>query len=140
MKRVDLFLRWGLGAIMLYAGAVKALDPGAFAASLGNYHLFPAFLLAPLGTLVPWLEIASGAALVLNRLTLGAATLCTALGVSFVVALSSAWWRGLDIDCGCFGGGTAGSGNVALALLRAAGILCAAAMLLVRTTRRGARR
>ena len=129
-------LRWGLGAVLLYAGAVKALDPGAFAASLGNYRLFPEFLLAPLGTVLPWLEITCGGALILNRLTLGAATVCVGLGLGFVIALGSAWGRGLDIDCGCFGGG-AGSGNVALALLRAAGILAAAVALSVLTARRG---
>lgn len=129
-------IRLVLGATMLYAGAVKALDPGAFAASLERYHLFPAFLLAPLAAGLPWLEIVSGGALALNRLTAGASALCTALGVGFVVALGSAWWRGLDIDCGCFGGDAAGSGNLALALGRAAGILGLAVALLFITGRK----
>ena len=139
MNAIPHLLRWALGAVMLYAGAVKALDPGAFAASLGNYRLFTDFLLAPLGTVLPWLEIVCGGALVLNRLTLGAATVCVGLGLGFVTALGSAWGRGLDIDCGCFGGGSAGSGNVALALLRAAGILVAAVALWVLTARRARR-
>jgi hypothetical protein len=78
--------------------------------------------------------------LLLNRLTLGAATICAGLGLGFVAALGSAWWRGLDIDCGCFGGGGgAGSGNIALALLRAAAILAAAVALWVLTARRARR-
>jgi hypothetical protein len=30
-------------------------------------------------------------------------TICTSLSALFLGAISSAWYRGLDITCGCFG-------------------------------------
>ncbi|MEI6465158.1 MAG: MauE/DoxX family redox-associated membrane protein [Verrucomicrobiota bacterium] len=131
MKAFHLLLRITLGGAMLYAGALKALDPAAFAASLANYQLFPAFLLAPLATLLPWLELVVGAALLTRRFPAGAAAWCTVLGAGFVTALGTAWLRGINLDCGCFGtSAAAGEGSLALALARAGLILAAAATLL----------
>ena len=130
-------VRLGLGAVMLYAGGLKALDPSAFAASLGRYELFPDLLLPLLGTFVPWLEIAGGGALLANRLVLGAGTVCCGLGASFILALGSAWARGLNIDCGCFGGGDpAAAGNLALALTRAVAVFGAAVAVTLLAARR----
>ena len=50
--------------------------------------------------------------------------------IAFVIGISSAWARGLAIDCGCFGGGGAvdpAEVDYVLPLLRDAGlVLCAA--------------
>ena len=56
-----------------------------------------------LGHFLPWLEIVTAMALLLGRLYLGALLSVSGLGVVFAVAVGSAWWRGLDISCGCFG-------------------------------------
>jgi uncharacterized membrane protein YphA (DoxX/SURF4 family) len=47
--------------------------------------------------------LAIGGALLLGRATAGAAAICAALMLVFIAALASAWSRGLDISCGCFG-------------------------------------
>lgn len=52
---------------------------------------------------LPWLEVIAGLALLGPWLRLGALTLCGAMTLVFLGALSSAWARGLDISCGCFG-------------------------------------
>jgi len=57
------------------------------------------------GHLLPTLEVVVGAALVLGLLTRGAAVISGLLFIAFIVGISSAWARGLQIDCGCFGGG-----------------------------------
>jgi uncharacterized membrane protein YphA (DoxX/SURF4 family) len=55
---------------------------------------------------LPWLEIICGTAVLLGIYERGAlAILCGAL-VVFTAAIISAWSRGLDISCGCFGNST----------------------------------
>ena len=52
---------------------------------------------------LPWLEIAAGAALLGKRWRLGALLIVAGLLLVFMGALGSAWWRGVDVSCGCFG-------------------------------------
>ena len=45
--------------------------------------------------------------LVLGLLTRGAAVVSAILFVAFIIGIASVWARGINIDCGCFGGGGA---------------------------------
>jgi hypothetical protein len=56
-----------------------------------------------IATYLPWLEIFAGLALCLRRLYAGGIAICGVLSLGFLGAIGSAWWRGLDITCGCFG-------------------------------------
>ena len=127
-----LALEFGLALVFLWAGALKALDPGAFARDIGNYRLLPALPSALLALYLPWLEIAAGAVLVLRQLRRGALALLCALSLTFTGALALAWVRGLDITCGCFGGASSGMG---VALVRAALLAILAGWLLHRACR-----
>jgi len=51
------------------------------------------------------LEIVVGACLVLGLLSRAAAVVSAVLFLAFVIGIGSAWERGLQIECGCFGGG-----------------------------------
>jgi uncharacterized membrane protein YphA (DoxX/SURF4 family) len=42
---------------------------------------------------------------VLGLLVRGSAVVSALLFAAFIIGISSAWARGLSIDCGCFGGG-----------------------------------
>ena len=97
-------LRIGLAAVFVYAGILKVLDPSQFLADIESYRLLP--YLAAVGTALylPWLEICCGVALLFKRAYSGSLLILAALAGAFAVALGSAWWRGLDISCGCFGG------------------------------------
>ena len=44
----------------------------------------------------------AGLALIVRRLPLGATLALTTMSAVFLLALTSAWLRGLDISCGCF--------------------------------------
>ena len=104
MKNIFLWIaRLLLGGTFAVAAVQKILDPAAFAADIGHYHLLPYPLTLALGLYLPWLEFACSVG-VLCRWRERSACLLTAMmcGV-FFAALSSAWWRGLDINCGCFG-------------------------------------
>jgi putative oxidoreductase len=97
------FLAVILGALFIYAGAVKAFDPVRFAGDIENYHLLPWPVGVRLAFYLPWLEILCGLALIFRRLYSGALVLVLPLMLVFIGATISAKARGLDISCGCFG-------------------------------------
>jgi len=92
-----------IGALFIYAGVVKALDPVRFAGDIENYHILPWPVGVRLAFYLPWLEILCGLALIFRRLYSGALVLVLALMLVFIGATISAKARGLDISCGCFG-------------------------------------
>lgn len=96
-------LRLGLGALFLFSGALKLSDPGAFRASIAAYELLPEKLGGLLAWYLPALEVVCGTALMLGRARRAAAGIVLALLLIFTMAIASAWLRGLDIRCGCFG-------------------------------------
>jgi uncharacterized membrane protein YphA (DoxX/SURF4 family) len=57
------------------------------------------------GHALPIAEILVGGCLLAGVLVRANAVLSALLLVAFVIGISSAWARGLSIDCGCFGGG-----------------------------------
>ena len=97
------FLRILLCGTFVYAGASKLLDPQAFASDIGHYRLLPYPLAIALALYLPWLELLCGLAVTIRQLEYGALTLILGMCLTFAGALASAWWRGLDISCGCFG-------------------------------------
>lgn len=96
-------LEVALGGLFLYAGAMKMLDPSAFASEIANYRLVPWNVAAAGALFLPWLEITCGIALIAGRCRLGALLIFDALLLVFIGALAYAGMRGLDISCGCFG-------------------------------------
>jgi uncharacterized membrane protein YphA (DoxX/SURF4 family) len=124
-------LRMGLGALFLVAGGLKLRDPVGFATEISNYHLLPAA--APwLAATLPAVELVVGLTLLIGTRTwLRAAALCTiGLMAVFTVAVTQVVARGINVSCGCFGGGD--SGPVTLATVARDVVLLAAAVLLLR--------
>jgi hypothetical protein len=109
--------RLGFAALLLAAAVPKIIDPGSFSVAIANYRLLTAESSAFVAHTLPWLELVTALGLLAGRRWLaGAWLLATGLSLVFAGAVASAWWRGLDIDCGCFTGG--GSINGASVLLR----------------------
>jgi len=96
-------VRWGIGVIFLYAGAVKLMDPQSFAALIDSYGLVADRWAMPLAVGLPVFEVAAGIGLLFDAR--GALTAITGLLLLFVVVLGYGILLGLDIDCGCFGPG-----------------------------------
>src|SRR5213078_864866 len=92
-----------IGAIFIYAGAVKVLDPVQFANDIDNYKILPWTISVSLAFYLPWLEIFCGLELIFRLLYRGALSIVTALVAIFTIATIAAKVRGLDITCGCFG-------------------------------------
>ena len=103
MPLVSRVLAIAVGAVFVYAGVLKALDPARFAGDITNFKLLPWHATVLLALYLPWLEIICGAALIFKQLYSGALLLLGLLCVVFLGALGSAKARGLDISCGCFG-------------------------------------
>lgn len=126
---IVLLARLAVGGLLLVAGALKLRAPVAFATEIANYQLVPA--VAPyLGALLPVVELVVGLALVLapRAWRRAAALAALALFVTFTVAVASAYFRRINIDCGCFG--TGGGPITALTLARNLGLMTAAALAL----------
>lgn len=127
LQRLAWVCRVALGVVFITAGVLKVGDPGRFAADIEAYRLLPQSLSLPAAYLMPWLEMASGLALIIGRWTKGASIWASAMMVAFVTALVVNLTRGLDIDCGCFG---SKSSTMTEALIRDLAILplCAGAL------------
>jgi uncharacterized membrane protein YphA (DoxX/SURF4 family) len=95
-----------IGALFVYAGAVKVLDPIGFAGDIENYKTLPWPIGVRLAFYLPWLEILCGLALITRCLFRGGVFILTILMSVFIIATIVAKARGLDISCGCFGHAT----------------------------------
>lgn len=102
---LGLVARLVTGGVWIWAGGAKLGDSYQSVQAVRAYELLPESLVEPVGYLLPVLEVVVGVALLLGLLTRGAAVLSALLFVVFIIGIASAWARGLEIDCGCFGGG-----------------------------------
>lgn len=98
------------GGVWIVAGALKITEPDASIAAVRAYQLLPSSVAEVVGVALPAVELVVGLALVVGVLTRGAAVMSAVLFAAFVVGIASVWARGIEIDCGCFGGGGAKAG------------------------------
>ncbi|MDA0842095.1 MAG: DoxX family protein [Planctomycetota bacterium] len=106
-----------VGLIFLIFGISKLTNPPEFAQNIRNYRwdFLPAWFIRFGAVVLPWWEIAAGLAIFRSSWRRPACWMIGGMTTLFIVAVISALHRGLDIDCGCFGGG-AKVGAKALAL------------------------
>ena len=112
--------------VFLVAGVLKVPDPAAAVRAVRAYRLLAEPLAAPVAFGLPVLETAVGLALLVGVFVRTAAIASAVLLVVFIAAVGSAWARGLQIDCGCFGNGgqvAAGETSYPLEILRDVGLL-----------------
>lgn len=95
--------RFALGTVILAAALAKLADPAALALQVHNYRLAPIWSENLVAIVLPWVELCTGLALVVGFRARAGAIMGLALMVIFTVAVGSAWARGLDFECGCFG-------------------------------------
>lgn len=95
-------LRLILGAIFIYAGYIKIIDPHGFAKNIYQYQLLPDLLVNISALILPWLEVIAGACLIaVPPLRRGAAGWILFMLIVFTTAIIISLARGLDISCGC---------------------------------------
>ena len=93
------------GGVWIAAGALKLPHPADSVRAVRAYDLLPEAIVPTVGHLLPVVEIVIGLCLVLGVLVRGASVVSALLFLAFIIGISSAWARGLSIECGCFGGG-----------------------------------
>jgi uncharacterized membrane protein YphA (DoxX/SURF4 family) len=125
-----------VGVVWVAAGVLKLPDPAESVRAVRAYQLLPEAVVPTVGYALPLVEIAVGACLLLGLATRVSAVLSCLLLVAFIVGIASAWARGLQIECGCFGGGGGPAVNASAAypweLARDVGLLAASAWLVWR--------
>ena len=99
-------LRWVVGGIFLYAGVVKLRAPLDFADSIASFQMLPTVAINPLALSLPYFEIITAGMLILSWRKRAAALAVLVMTTVFAVAMTTALVRGLNVDCGCFGGGS----------------------------------
>jgi uncharacterized membrane protein YphA (DoxX/SURF4 family) len=132
---VGLLARLILGVVLVVAGGFKVTSPAVSARAVRAFQILPYDFAGYVGYALPVVEILVGLLLVAGLFTRLSAAVGGLLMMAFIIGISSAWIRGLSIDCGCFGGG----GTVAARqtqyladLLRDAGLIACAAWLVAR--------
>ena len=102
-------LRLILGLTFLIAGEMKIFDPLGFFSGLLSYRVpFPEAVLRVTAAGLPWLEVFIGLGLIFNIWAETIRPVTCLLSLIFVLMLSQALTRGLDLNCSCFGAGGGG--------------------------------
>lgn len=94
-----------LGGVFLVAGLAKIGDPAASVRAVRAYQLLPDGLETVIGRGLPAFEVALAVVLLAGVAVRVSASIAAFLLTVFIIGIASAAARGLQIDCGCFGGG-----------------------------------
>ena len=94
-----------LGYIFIYASASKIINPLEFSNQIDLYDATPIIFNNMIALIIPWIELLIGLGLILNRKIKGSIVLSFILLIVFIILLSQAYYRGISLDCGCFGTG-----------------------------------
>jgi putative oxidoreductase len=98
-----LLLRLLLGLIFIIAAIEKIAAPESFSVSIANYKLLPSEFINMPAIIIPWIELISGLLLLLGISVKENSAIITFLLVVFTITIIISLFRGLNIDCGCFG-------------------------------------
>ena len=130
---IGLISRLVLGGVLFVAGYLKVNKLDISQMAVRSYELLPISIANFLGIFLPFFEIAVGLLLILGAATRVVAALGGFTMFIFIIAISQAWARGLNIDCGCFGGGgtvAPGETRYLQEILRDAGLVALALFLI----------
>lgn len=103
MKWFGLIAQLLFGALFLWSGLIKVLDPLSFTDAVRNFRIVGDPYAVLFAMWIPWIEIVAGVAVMFDGWKRAGATILVGALLFFTAALVSAWVRGLDISCGCFG-------------------------------------
>lgn len=104
MTRIlDILFRLGLGGVFIYASWSKIQDPALFADAVTSYRILPAMFAGWIAVVLPMVEFVAGVGLIATKWARESATILLGLLFVFLIGLTQAWIRGLEISCGCFG-------------------------------------
>ena len=93
-----------LGIILIYASYSKILDPAAFSKNIHNFHITDNLIWIEnlVALILPWLEFIVGVFLIFGVFLEGTTSITIGMFIFFIIILSQAVFRGIDVHCGCF--------------------------------------
>lgn len=94
---LGLLSRLVVGGVWVVAGAVKLPVPAENVRAVRAYQLLPEAVVPTVGYALPILELLLGLCLVVGLLTRVSAVLSGLLLIAFIIGISAAWARGLEI-------------------------------------------
>lgn len=125
-----------VAATFIMAALPKIQDPLAFAESVEAFRVVGSGFSSWTSIALPWLELVIGLGLLAPQIRRMSALLIIGLLVAFIGLHLSAWGRGLDISCGCFGENPTGEApNYFGFILRNVGLLLAVCFVFIRDLR-----
>jgi protein-disulfide isomerase/uncharacterized membrane protein YphA (DoxX/SURF4 family) len=124
-------IRLALGAIWIWAASSKIGSPRVFVQAVRAYDVTPEWLSKAIGYGLPVFEFCLGLLLIIGVAVRVAAIFSGLLFLVFLIGIAQAAARGIQLECGCFGGGgaTSGATHYTLDILRDIGLLILAAYL-----------
>jgi len=102
---IFLACRLFVGGLFVFSGLVKIRQPlEEFIVQVEQYALLPEFLIQPFAFTLPYVELIFGTLLILGIWVKLDAIILGLMNLAFIIALSQAMARGIELnDCGCFG-------------------------------------
>jgi uncharacterized membrane protein YphA (DoxX/SURF4 family) len=113
-----LVARLVLVGTFVFAALPKIKDPIEFGAAIHGFQVIDGALVNWTALTLPWLELIISIGLLMPMIRRASGTLIGLLLVVFITLHASAWQRGLDISCGCFGTGAEPTADYRLLILR----------------------
>jgi uncharacterized membrane protein YphA (DoxX/SURF4 family) len=95
-------LRIILGILFIYASMGKLFNTEDFAKVILRYEFLPIYFVNLMAIIMPWVEFFTGILLITGIFKKASSLLASISLIAFLIALTSAFARGLDINCGCF--------------------------------------
>jgi len=102
-RYVTFACRLVVGTTFIVSGAMKFPERAVFLDEVTKYNLLPDILAEIYGTALPWVEVIVGALLIMGLVLRLAAGIGMLTALSLVIANSVVLYRGLNLECGCFG-------------------------------------
>lgn len=127
----NLVLRLIIGGMFVFAAWDKILHPDQFARIIYNYHQVPGQVINVFALLLPWVEMISGILVIVGYWHKAGTFLIGGMLVMFIVALSIALAKGVNIECGCFSTTSKAKGPIKDLIFRDTMLLLACAVILL---------
>jgi len=92
-------------AALMVSGVKHLLQPYYFLQTVASYKVIPSWMMPAVSVLLPSFQIALGFGMLFRFIGKFGLYCALVLFSVFSVAQASVLWRGMNIDCGCFGFG-----------------------------------
>jgi len=102
-RYVTFALRLVVGVTLIVSGAGKLPERAEFVSQCQELDLLPDVLARLYGTGLPWVEVIVGSFLLLGLFSRFAAGIAILTALSCIIANSIILYRGVNMECGCFG-------------------------------------